>query len=230
MSANGRLPRSELAPIHFSGPGHLLLAREPAAAWNSMNLHLASHGGVVSPGGPDSAYRDYAGQVYWRNYWCGLGQCGNAATPGTSSHGEGLTVDDPSTAEQARINRYGAPFGYQKAWSDASWEPWHFRYATGHWRRRPDPGPLAAFPRLERGSGGPGQRERVRECQVLLRRCGHRVKVTGVLDGRTERALQNFQKRVGLKPTGTTNIKTWRRLHGQARKKKRRRRRRRGDH
>ncbi|HSP37772.1 MAG TPA: peptidoglycan-binding protein [Frankiaceae bacterium] len=38
-------------------------------------------------------YRDYAGQVYWRTWWCNVGKCGNAAVPGTSNHGWGKAID-----------------------------------------------------------------------------------------------------------------------------------------
>ena len=67
----------------------------------------------------------------------------NAATPGTSNHGLGLAVD---TDDHDLVNRYGAPFGWQKAWSDASWEPWHFKYAPGHYSGK-DPGPKYTGPK-----------------------------------------------------------------------------------
>ncbi len=38
-------------------------------------------------------YRDYAGQVYWRKWWCAHRICANAATPGYSNHGWGKAVD-----------------------------------------------------------------------------------------------------------------------------------------
>lgn len=54
-----------------------------------------------------------------------------------SNHGLGLAVD---TDDSAIINATGAPYGWQKAWSDAQNEPWHFRYTPGHYSG-PDPGP-----------------------------------------------------------------------------------------
>src|SRR4051794_17293481 len=43
-------------------------------------------------------YRDYAGQVYWRTWWCHVGKCGNAAVPGTSNHGWGKAIDFHDTS------------------------------------------------------------------------------------------------------------------------------------
>lgn len=40
-----------------------------------------------------SCYRDYAGQVAARDWWCGQGSCHMAAVPGTSNHGWGKAVD-----------------------------------------------------------------------------------------------------------------------------------------
>lgn len=134
MSSNGNLPASSLRPV--AGGGNL----EPsaAAAWNALAAKVYSELGVkIAPNGPDSTYRPYARQVYWRNYWCSRGLCGNAAVPGTSNHGLGLAVD---TDDSALVNAYGAPYGWQKAWSDAPAESWHFRYAPGHYDG-PDPGP-----------------------------------------------------------------------------------------
>jgi hypothetical protein len=143
--ANGRLPDSALRPI--AGGGRL----EPkaAAAWNAMAAHIYKVRGIkIAPNGPDSSYRSYERQVWWRNYWCSQGKCENAAVPGTSNHGWGLAVD---TDDHALVNQYGAPFGWQKAWSDAPSEAWHFRYQAGHYSGK-DPGPdyQATHPGVEK--------------------------------------------------------------------------------
>lgn len=140
MAANGYLPASNLRPV--AGGGNL--SPPAAAAWNALAAHVYKDVGVkIAPNGPDSTYRPYARQVYWRSYWCGRGLCGNAALPGTSNHGLGLAVD---TDDSYYVNRYGAPFGWQKAWSDAPAEPWHMRYTPGHYDG-PDPGPDYSGPR-----------------------------------------------------------------------------------
>lgn len=134
MSSNGNLPASELRPVAGGG----MLTPDAAATWNALAAHIYKTRGVkIAPNGPDSTYRPYARQVYWRDYWCSRGLCGNAAIPGTSNHGLGLAVD---TDDSALVNAYGAPYGWQKAWSDAPAESWHFRYAPGHYDG-PDPGP-----------------------------------------------------------------------------------------
>ena len=49
--------------------------------------------GVPGPPQIESCYRSYDGQVWWRNYYCSIGKCQNAAVPGTSKHGLGRAVD-----------------------------------------------------------------------------------------------------------------------------------------
>lgn len=134
MSANGRLKDSELRPI--AGGGRL--TPDAAAAWNAMAQHIYARSGTkIAPNGSDSSYRPIERQEYWRRYWCNQGKCENAAQPGTSNHGWGLAVD---TDDHAAINEYGAQFGWQKKWSDAAHEPWHFKYRSGIYKG-PDPGP-----------------------------------------------------------------------------------------
>lgn len=132
--SNGAIPLSVLCPV--AGGGYL--APIAAAAWNALAAHIYEARGVkIAPNGPDSTYRTLARQQYWRDYWCSRGLCGNAAIPGTSNHGLGLAVD---TDDSALVNAYGAPYGWQKAWSDAPAESWHIRYTPGHYSG-PDPGP-----------------------------------------------------------------------------------------
>jgi hypothetical protein len=83
---------------------------------------------------PEECYRDYAGQVYWRNYWCTHGNCGNAAVPGTSNHGWGKAVD---LKDQNGELTYSSP-GYRWMVAHAgSWgwnqpanlgEAWHWEW------------------------------------------------------------------------------------------------------
>jgi hypothetical protein len=49
--------------------------------------------GVPGPPKIESCYRSYDGQVWWRNYYCSIGTCQNAAVPGSSKHGLGRAVD-----------------------------------------------------------------------------------------------------------------------------------------
>lgn len=49
--------------------------------------------GVPGPPQIESCYRSYDRQVWWRNYYCSIAKCGNAAVPGTSKHGLGRAVD-----------------------------------------------------------------------------------------------------------------------------------------
>ncbi len=210
---NGQIPLSALKPIAGSG----YLEEHAAAAWNAMAVHILKETGVhIAPAGPDSSYRPYARQVYWRNYWCGQGNCGNAAVPGTSNHGWGLAVDVVSYAIPY-VQKYGAPFGWQKQWSDASWEPWHFKYAPGHYSG-PDPGPSYSgsgsvdhFPSLQKGDNG----EAVRRMQRRLRKWNDGLKkpeVDGGFGEATADALKQFQAVHGLVQDGRCGPKSWRQL------------------
>jgi hypothetical protein len=131
MAANGRLPASSLRRIYHPSL-KLYLDRNAARAWEAMRLRIkARTGRQIYPGGPDSAYRTLPRQRYWRNYWCGQGKCGNAAVPGTSNHGIGRAVDVPTPRMRMDIERHGDAFGWQKRWSDAAHEVWHYRYRPG---------------------------------------------------------------------------------------------------
>jgi hypothetical protein len=174
-SGNGFLPTSALSPItggHPSSayPGTGQMANAAAAAWNAaaVRIHDAT-GRWINTNGPDSAYRPYARQVYWRNYWCGRGACQNAAVPGTSNHGLG-TADDVDATTGAELAQYGSPYGFRRSCSDAPWESWHWHWCGG-WSGH-DPGPYGHSagpthhrpPPLHVGSQG----KRVKALQVKL--------------------------------------------------------------
>lgn len=128
---NGGIPDSALRPI--AGGGKLIPSA--AACWNAMADHIyEATGQKIAPKGPYSSYRTVAMQVEMKAQYGS-----NAATPGTSNHGLGLAID---TAWDAVINQYGARYGWQKVWSDASWEPWHFKHSVENasWDGQ-DPGP-----------------------------------------------------------------------------------------
>lgn len=174
----------------------------------------------IYPGGPDSAYRTYERQQYWREYWCSRGACGNAAVPGTSNHGWGLAVDLPSiTMRTQAIDLVGKRFGWAKEWSDAQHEWWHLAWREGVWNG-PDPGTDYRNPVARRGSGVPrGQRWYVRKLQRRLKRHGYEVYVSGKFGPRTEAAVKAFQKDHGLKADGVVGAGTWKKLRSKPRRK-----------
>jgi D-alanyl-D-alanine carboxypeptidase len=89
----------------------------------------------------DDCYRDYAGQVYWRNYYCSIGQCQLAAVPGTSMHGWGKAVDFGTGSDddlgfnspgyrwlKANAARYNFNHpDWAEPGTDSS-EPWHWEW------------------------------------------------------------------------------------------------------
>jgi D-alanyl-D-alanine carboxypeptidase-like protein len=131
VASNGRLPASMLASI----PGGRL-ERATAKSWLRLRAKIGKETGIwICPTSSRTAYRTYSEQQYfWNLYVSGHGNL--AARPGTSNHGWGTTVDVPSTSMAAAINRFGASYGWQKRWSDAPSEWWHFKYSPGNDRHK----------------------------------------------------------------------------------------------
>lgn len=127
MSANGRLSDGELGDI----PGGRL-TKGAAASWNRLRAHVGKERGIwICPTSRRTAYRTLSEQeFFWGLYTSGRGSL--AARPGTSNHGWGLAVDVPLPAMAQAINALGAEHGWQKRWSDAPSEWWHFKYAPDH--------------------------------------------------------------------------------------------------
>lgn len=121
---NGKLSESQLHEI----PGGRLSA-DAAKAWLDMSAEIVRKGGPrPMPGGPDSSYRTYDRQVYWRIYWAKLGQPQKAAIPGTSNHGEGEAVDVPDAKQQEWVREVGPKYGWVDDEGQAVGEAWHFTY------------------------------------------------------------------------------------------------------
>lgn len=140
MNINGRLPSYDLAKI----PGGKL-RKDAAAAWLDMRRHILKAGGPdIRPGGPDSSYRSFVRQVYWKQYWTNQGQPYKAAEPGTSNHGWGLAVDEPNSRSQWWINKVGSKFGWSHSEGAAVGEPWHFTYVGGYKPGEPTTDPLTS--------------------------------------------------------------------------------------
>lgn len=203
---NGQLPGSALSPIN-SGLSCTQLANGAAAGWNTMAL---AAGQQMPVSGCDSAYRPYDRQVYWRNYWCSRGACGNAAIPGTSNHGWALAVDVPQWV-RGYIDQKGRTYGFDKSCSDAPQEWWHIKFCAGF--NRPNPGTSLKYPIMRKGSGGPGQSAYVKKLQRRLRLQGYRqVKTDGDFGAKTNRATKQFQKANNLKADGVIGERTWSKL------------------
>lgn len=138
--ANGRLPRSELAPIPG---GHL--RRDAAAAWNAMCAEARRRSlPVPRPVGPVSSYRPITAQVYfWKLYKAGRGN--PAAQPGTSNHGWGVAVDSTQPGWRT-LGLLGPRHGFNHVEGARVREAWHFSNPAGAHARFPKhtaPDPLA---------------------------------------------------------------------------------------
>lgn len=136
MSSNGRLTAAELAPI----PGGQL-SNEAARAWNAGPAKAGCR-----PLGPNSSYRDFAGQVFfWNKFVAGTGNL--AARPGTSNHGWGKAIDLAAPHMRTWINQHGARYGWRKVEAPGEW--WHVNYVGGF---KPKPSPLRSLTRKQRSA------------------------------------------------------------------------------
>lgn len=210
---NGRASSSDLAPVYIPS-NRASLAKDGAAAWNTMRLCSVTSGVDLYPG-PSSAtpartaYRDYAGQLYvWHLYQTGRGAL--AAFPGTSNHGTGRAVDLALVRMRLYVTNHGAQFGWRKIEAPSEW--WHVNYVGGF--HRPDPGLSQRFPVLRKGSGGRCQGAAVQEAQ---RRLG--VRQDGEYGNATRDAVVRFQRARHLHPVpaGAIGRGTWNALRSSSR-------------
>lgn len=193
---NGKLPDSALATI----PGGRL-RKDAAAAWNAMCEQARELGlAVPMPDGPDSSYRTYARQVFFKKDWCNRGHCENAATPGKSRHGWGIAVDcaEDAVHHAATIDAIGERYGWSKKWSDAPWEPWHNTFKDGV--RVP-----MWTPHYKLGSYGPN----VRLLTGRLQHLGYTKRRWWKYNEVVVAAVKAFQRKNHLKVDGVAGPMTW---------------------
>jgi len=146
--ANGRFPDSALTTItpqcrivnDLATPLRNLLAAAHAdgVALEPEETSYPLPFYAPQPPAVESCYRSYEGQVWWRNYYCSVGQCGLAAVPGTSRHGLGRAVDFQDDQGELTFTSPGyewlaahaGQFGFSHpAWAaegQPSAEPWHW--------------------------------------------------------------------------------------------------------
>jgi hypothetical protein len=130
---NGELTTTMLVQVT---PG-CSVYRTVAPALRGLLAAAAADGVVITP---TSCYRDYAGQVAARDYWCGQDACQMAAVPGTSNHGWGKAVDLGGRDMAAGFDSPGYRWLVEKAWifgfNHPRWaqpdgsapEPWHWEW------------------------------------------------------------------------------------------------------
>ncbi len=124
---NGNLPADMLTTYSAT----CRITKQAYGSLSAMILAARAAGVTLTP---VQCYRDYAGQVYWRTYWCNLGTCGNAAVPGTSNHGWGKATDLhdasgglPTTGSGYRwLKANAGRFGWN--WPINTNEPWHWEW------------------------------------------------------------------------------------------------------
>lgn len=117
---NGKIPANALSTI---GDGSHRMWAPAAAAFKQMRADAAAAG--VTFGVTDS-YRSYDQQVDLARRKGLYSQGGLAATPGTSNHGWGLSLDlDLNPKAQAWMRANGERYGFVE---DVPREPWHWTF------------------------------------------------------------------------------------------------------
>jgi hypothetical protein len=151
-------------------------------------------------------YRDYAGQVYWRTWWCNVGKCGNAAVPGTSNHGWGKAIDFHDLS--GGLPTTGVAYRWLKAnagrfgWNNPilTNEAWHWEWVgdggtMGGYKVRPG---LFTWPL----TAGMTNNAEVKLLQQNLAARGYWVTPDGNFGSATLTCVKLFQQRNGLAPDG----------------------------
>lgn len=119
---NGRIPAGALQPI---GVGNHRLWGPAAQAFTRMKADASAAG--VDIGVTDS-YRSYDQQVDVARRKGLYSQGGLAATPGTSDHGWGMSLDlDLDNRAQAWMRANAGRYGFAE---DVPREPWHWTFKT----------------------------------------------------------------------------------------------------
>lgn len=117
---NGRIPASALTPI---GVGNHRLYGPAANSFQRLMADASAAGVTI---GVTDSYRSYDSQVDLARRKGLYSNGGLAATPGTSNHGWGLSVDlDLDSTAQAWMRQNGARYGFVE---DVPREPWHWTY------------------------------------------------------------------------------------------------------
>ncbi len=125
--SNGYLPSSQL----YSYSSICQLYKPAAGSFAAMVAAAKADGVDLTP---VQCYRDYANQVYWRSYWCAVGICANAATPGYSNHGWGKAADFADQDGSLNWNSIGYRWlvAHAGAWGwnhpDGVNEAWHWEW------------------------------------------------------------------------------------------------------
>lgn len=117
---NGRIPATALTPI---GVGQHRLWAPAAHGFKNMTAAAARDGVKI---GVTDSYRSYDQQVDLAKRKGLYKNGGLAATPGTSDHGWGRSVDlDLDAKAQAWMRKNGPTYGFVE---DVPREPWHWTF------------------------------------------------------------------------------------------------------
>lgn len=210
MASNGKLPKSELAPITKAVNGEqAYLRKDAAAAFMAMNEESERRFKVtLRSSSARTAYRTYAEQEYFWDQYQNHG--GNlAARPGESNHGLGLAIDLATQQMRNIVDKIGEKYGFAKKWSDAPGEWWHIKWRVGKY-----PAIASTFKTLRRGQVGPSIVKLKKAMYAKgLRKFGSRY--NPYFSKKTEDAIKRFQKKHGLTADGAVGAKTWKLLQGK---------------
>lgn len=119
---NGRIPPQALESV---GVGDHTLWGPAARAYRDLAAAAARDGVTI---GVNDSYRDLAGQHAMVARYGLYSQGGRAASPGSSNHGWGLSIDlDLDARAQAWMRENAAAYGFVE---DVPREPWHWTFSA----------------------------------------------------------------------------------------------------
>jgi hypothetical protein len=120
---NGKIPADALQSI---GKGNHRLWAPAGKGFNAMEAAAAKDGVKI---GVTDSYRTYESQVDLAKRKGLYKNGGLAATPGTSNHGWGMSMDlDLDSKALAWMREHGKEYGFVE---DVPREPWHWTYRGG---------------------------------------------------------------------------------------------------
>jgi hypothetical protein len=203
-ATNGNLASSQLYTLNSNCQIY-----KPAAGSLAALIAAARYNGIALD--TSECYRNYAGQVYQRNYWCGQGICANAATPGYSNHGWGKAVDFKVTNMPLNWTSFAytwltlnaGRFGFIHP--DVVNEVWHWEWVGDGGQDHGDPVALdlRTWP-MTQGANGTD----VKSIQQSLNWWGANLTVDGAFGPLTGWWVGVFQSSHGLSVSGTVDLNT----------------------
>ena len=192
---NGQVPRSAMKAFRNTGKyGHPDFVNRLDQAFTAVQREM---GVTLYISSGQDIVRDYAGQVYWKNYWTGIGLPRNAAEPGFSNHGLGVCADISGLGSRgtSKWNGVAAIFARYNLRFVVQSESWHVQdmniNVSGNVVTIDTPAAVSGY------SGNPyfPAIELFKIVQSNYNFIGYHLDVDGRVGPKTTEAVRDFQKK-----------------------------------